>query len=94
MEIAIRQTVGENVPHKVLRYFPVGPRLKRLFVTLKTAKLMRWHSMRKSKDNDVMWHPIDGKAWQKFDKQHPQFADDVRNVRLGLVVDVSTLLKI
>ncbi|KAL5565406.1 hypothetical protein UlMin_028570 [Ulmus minor] len=78
---------GKNVPHKVLRYFSVGPRLKRLFETLKTAKLMRWHSTGKSKDNDVMRHPVDGKAWQEFDKRHPQFAGDVRNVRHGLAVD-------
>ncbi|KAL5573309.1 hypothetical protein UlMin_022906 [Ulmus minor] len=78
---------GKKVPHKVLRYFPVGPRLKRLFATLKIAKLMRWHSTGKSKDNDVMWHPVDGKSWQEFDKRHPQFVGDVRNVRLGLAAD-------
>ncbi|KAL5581544.1 hypothetical protein UlMin_013986 [Ulmus minor] len=78
---------GKNVPHKVLRYFPVGPRLKRLFATSKTAKLMRWHSTGKSKDNDVMRHPVDGKSWQEFDKRHPQFFGDVRNVRLGLAAD-------
>ncbi|KAL5544976.1 hypothetical protein UlMin_008760 [Ulmus minor] len=78
---------GKNVPHKVLRYFSVGPRLKRLFATSKTAKLMRWHSTGKSKDNDVMRHPVDDKSWQEFDKRHPQFAGDVRNVRLGLAAD-------
>ena len=41
---------------------------------------MQWHSIGKSKDNDVMRHPIDGKTWQEFDKQNPQFASDVRNV--------------
>ena len=34
-----------------------------------------------------MRHPVDGKAWQKFDKRDPQFAGDVRNVRLGLAAD-------
>ena len=34
-----------------------------------------------------MRHPVDGKAWQEFDKRHPQFTDDVRNVRLGLAAD-------
>ena len=43
--------------------------------------------MGKSKDNDFMRHPVDGKAWQEFDKRHPQFAGDVRNVRLGLAAD-------
>ena len=53
--------LGKKVPYKVLRYFPVGPRLKRLFATSKTVKLMLWHSAGKSKDNDVMRHPVDGK---------------------------------
>ena len=48
---------------------------------------MLWHSTAKSKDNDVMRHPDDGKAWQEFDKRHPQFAGDVRNIRLGLAAD-------
>ncbi|KAL5571521.1 hypothetical protein UlMin_021118 [Ulmus minor] len=48
---------------------------------------MRWHSTGNSKDNDVMRHPVDGKSWQEFDKRHPQFAGDVRNVRLGLAAD-------
>ena len=43
--------------------------------------------MGKSKNNDVMRQPVNGKAWQEFDKRHPQFAGDVRNVRLGLAVD-------
>ncbi|KAL5563670.1 hypothetical protein UlMin_033417 [Ulmus minor] len=78
---------GKNVPHKVLRYFPLAPRLKRLFATSKTAKLMRWHQAGKSTDDSVMRHPVDGRAWKDFDRKHPEFADDVRNVRLGLAAD-------
>ncbi|KAL5581538.1 hypothetical protein UlMin_013980 [Ulmus minor] len=78
---------GKNVPHKVLRYFPLAPRLKRLFATSKTAKLMRWHQAGKSTDDNVMRHPVDGRAWKDFDRKHPEFADDVRNVRLGLAAD-------
>ncbi|KAL5582292.1 hypothetical protein UlMin_014734 [Ulmus minor] len=78
---------GKNVPHKVLRYFPLAPRLKRLFATTKTAKLMRWHQAGKSTDDNVMRHPVDGRAWKDFDRKHPEFADDVRNVRLGLATD-------
>lgn len=58
----------------------LGPRLKRLFATANTAKLIRWHRVGKSTDNDVMRHPFDGKAWMDFDKTHPQFANDVRNL--------------
>ncbi|KAL5540764.1 hypothetical protein UlMin_044087 [Ulmus minor] len=77
----------KNVPHKVLRYFPLGPRLKRLFATSKTAKLMRWHRAGKSTDDNVMRHPVNGRAWKDFDKKHLLFADDARNVRLGLVAN-------
>ncbi|KAL5579027.1 hypothetical protein UlMin_011469 [Ulmus minor] len=79
--------MGKNVPHKVLRYFPLAPRLKRLFATSKTAKLMRWHQAGKSTNDNVMRHPVDGRAWKDFDRKHPEFADDVRNVRLGLAAD-------
>ncbi|KAL5583241.1 hypothetical protein UlMin_015683 [Ulmus minor] len=78
---------GKNVPHKVLRYFSLAPRLKRLFATSKAAKLMRWHRAGKSTDDNVMRHPVDGGAWKDFDRKHPVFADDVRNVWLGLAAD-------
>ena len=34
-----------------------------------------------------MRHPADGEAWQKFNEIHPDFAAEVRNVRLGLSCD-------
>lgn len=40
---------GKKVPKKVLRYFPLVPRLKRLFMSRHTAIDMRWH-----KKNAVM----------------------------------------
>ncbi|KAL5581895.1 hypothetical protein UlMin_014337 [Ulmus minor] len=78
---------GKTVPHKVLRYFPLGPRLKRLFAMSKTTKLMRWHRVGKSTNNNVMRHPVNGRVWKDFDKNLPLFADNVRNVRLGLAAD-------
>ena len=41
-KVQLGKRSGKNVPHKVLRYFPLGTRFKHLFVTLKTAKLMWW----------------------------------------------------
>ena len=38
-------------------------------------------------DDDVMRHPSDGDAWKHFDREHPWFAADSRNVRLGLATD-------
>ena len=43
-------------PAKVLRYFPLKPRLQRLFLSSKTAKSMRWHSLRTNTDG-LMRHP-------------------------------------
>ncbi|GKF41917.1 reverse transcriptase domain-containing protein, partial [Tanacetum coccineum] len=34
-----------------------------------------------------MQHPVDGRAWKKFDTRYPKFAAEPRNVRLGLAAD-------
>ncbi|CAN0899524.1 hypothetical protein LINGRAHAP2_LOCUS20324 [Linum grandiflorum] len=34
---------GKKIPWKILRYFPLAPRLRRLFMSSKTATEMRWH---------------------------------------------------
>ena len=33
----------KKIPHKVLRYFPIIPRLQRFFVTKETSTHTRWH---------------------------------------------------
>ncbi|XP_004301988.1 PREDICTED: uncharacterized protein LOC101296874 [Fragaria vesca subsp. vesca] len=76
---------------KVLRYFPLGPRLQRLYMSSHTAKHMRWHQARyqgeERIDPDNLTHPADGEAWKHFDRSFPEFAGDYRNVRLGLATD-------
>lgn len=78
--------VVRKIPRKVLRYFPLTPRLKRLYMSPNIAKEMRWHQERKVTDGHLR-HPADGKAWQDFDKKHVDFALEPRNVRLGLSTD-------
>jgi len=73
-------------PAKVLRYFPLIPRLQRLFSTTKTSEDMRWHEDGRTKDGK-MRHPADGEAWEDFNRRYPKFAADARNVRLGLASD-------
>nr|XP_048326576.1 uncharacterized protein LOC125421471 [Ziziphus jujuba var. spinosa] len=34
----------KNIPHKVLRYFPLKPRLQRLYMSRHTSRDIRWHS--------------------------------------------------
>ncbi|XP_052197234.1 uncharacterized protein LOC127804414 [Diospyros lotus] len=73
-------------PVKVLRYFPLKPRLQRLFMSSKTAEHMRWYSVDSNKDG-LMRHPKDFEAWKRFDETHLEFASNPQNVRLGLASD-------
>ncbi|XP_052736699.1 uncharacterized protein LOC128197891 [Vigna angularis] len=76
----------KKIPAKVLRYFPLKPRLQRMFLSSKIAEHMRWHAS-ESMDEGMLRHPRDSEAWKKFDLMHPQFALDPRNVRLGLATE-------
>ncbi|GJW56244.1 hypothetical protein Tco_0102975 [Tanacetum coccineum] len=80
-------TPGKKVPKKVLRYFPIIPRLQRLYKSSHTAKEMTWHATGKCTEPGKMQHPVDGKAWKDFDTKYPDFAAEPRNVRLGLAAD-------
>ena len=75
-----------RVSAKTLRHFPLIPRLKRLFMCSKMADSLRWHEEKRSKDGKLR-HPADGLAWKGFDRVHPDFAQDCRNMRLGLSSD-------
>ncbi|KAL5543065.1 hypothetical protein UlMin_010775 [Ulmus minor] len=77
----------KNVPYKRLRYFPITPRLKRLYSSKHTSKAMRWHKEFRDPDDERLRHPADGLAWKHFDETFPDFAKDCRNVRLGLASD-------
>ncbi|CAN0898935.1 hypothetical protein LINGRAHAP2_LOCUS19988 [Linum grandiflorum] len=73
-------------PKKVLWWFPLKPRLQRLFMCPKTATLMRWHRSERV-DDGYLRHPADASAWKQFDLRYPDFAKDPRNIRLGLASD-------
>ena len=75
-----------KVAVKTLRYFPLIPRLKRLFMCSRTADTLRWHDEGHCKDGKLR-HPADGQSWKDFDGLHPDFAKDSRNLRLGLASD-------
>ncbi|XP_040362000.1 uncharacterized protein LOC112165422 [Rosa chinensis] len=78
--------LGKRKAAKQARYFPLKPRLQRLFMSSKTAKLMRWHGEERT-DDGVFRHPADSLAWKDFDQKHTNFSGDIRNVRLGLASD-------
>ena len=76
----------KGVPQKVLRYFPIIPRLKRMFRSEKTAKDLRWHFSNKSSDGKLR-HPVDSVTWDQMNAKYPTFAAEERNLRLGLSTD-------
>ncbi|CAH9136296.1 unnamed protein product, partial [Cuscuta epithymum] len=75
-----------KIPCKTMRYFPLIPRLQRIYMSSKTASSMRWHHDERE-DDGAMRHPADSKAWKTFDELYPSFSSDPRNVRLGLAGD-------
>lgn len=80
------QKIEEGVPAKVLRYFPIIPRFRRMFKNPEKAEQLTWHYTHKSQDGK-MRHPVDSLAWKKVDSKWLSFAKDPRNLRLGLSAD-------
>ena len=75
-----------RVPYKVLRHFPLVPRLKRMFSTPQLARLMTWHAENISTDGN-MRGPYDSLQWQHVKDTHTEFTADSRNIHLGLCAD-------
>ncbi|XP_073098871.1 uncharacterized protein [Elaeis guineensis] len=75
-----------NIPHKILHYFPLKPRLQRLYMSKITAKDMRWHEEKRINDG-ILRHPADSFAWKSFDDKYKSFSADPRSVRLGFASD-------
>jgi hypothetical protein len=71
-----------EVAHKQLRYFPITPRLKRLFISKRTVRHMRWYKEGIHENDEVMGHPSDGEAWKVLDMFDADFASDAHHRRL------------
>jgi hypothetical protein len=82
-------SVTTKVVVKQLRYIPITPRLKQLFLCEETVQQMRWHKegIHDSEDADIMSHPTDAEAWHTLDHFHLEFGRDPRSVRPGLLTD-------
>ncbi|XP_074293482.1 uncharacterized protein LOC141620536 [Silene latifolia] len=76
----------EGIPAKVLWYFPIIPRLIRLFANKEDAKLLTWHKTAKANDGKLR-HPTDGLEWKYIDSKYPEFGKEPRNLRLALSTD-------
>jgi hypothetical protein len=73
-------------PRKILRYFPLIPRLQRLFMRASTSKMMCWHDEELVSDGK-MRHPTNSLAWKHVNKEYKDFAKEPRNIQLGLAAD-------
>lgn len=53
-------------------YFPLVPRLQRLYSSVQTAGEMTWHRD-KPRENGSLSHPSDAEARKHFDEKWPDF---------------------
>ncbi|XP_050280987.1 uncharacterized protein LOC126721937 [Quercus robur] len=77
---------GKKKAAKILRWFPLKPRLQRLFLSPDLASSMKWH-VNGHIDDGVMRHPANPDAWKMFDTTYLQFSSEPHNVRLGLAAN-------
>ncbi|XP_074336070.1 uncharacterized protein LOC141673238 [Apium graveolens] len=78
--------VRTNIPAKVVWYFSIIPRFKRLYKSASTAEMMTWHSDHRIQDG-LMRHPADSPSWRNVDHRWPSFGSESRNLRLALSAD-------
>ncbi|KAL3684834.1 hypothetical protein R1sor_002856 [Riccia sorocarpa] len=79
-------TQGKQIPKKVLRRFPLIPRLRHMFRCRPISDLMTWHRENRSQD-DFMRLVVDSPAMSHIEDQWPEFARDPRHLRFGLASD-------
>jgi hypothetical protein len=69
---------GEKVTiktaNKQLCYMPLMPRMKRLYISKKIARHMRWHKEGVRENSQVMVHSSDSESWKALDDFDPDFA--------------------
>jgi len=74
------------VPIETMFYLPIIPMLQKMFASMIIASQMTWNYENR-RSLGMLHHPSDGEAWKHFDQVHPDFAIDMRNMRLGLCTD-------
>ena len=60
-------TVKKWLPVKILLYFPLIPRLQRMYMLKRTSKELQWHKKELVNDGK-MHHPADSLAWKHMNK--------------------------
>jgi hypothetical protein len=70
---------------------PITSRLKQMFLLERTVIHIQWHKDGERENKEVMVHPSDGDSWKALDNFDLQYAQDMRNVHIGLSTDGFTL---
>src|SRR5690606_34887107 len=78
--------IKEGVLAKVLWYFLLIPRFRRIFAIKKIAKDLTWHDTGRQIDS-CMQHPANSPTWKLVDRKWPDFGCEPRNLRLVLSAD-------
>lgn len=77
---------GTQIPCKVVRHFPIIPRIRHMFRCKSIAAMMSWHKKGRSKDG-ILRVPADCNAWKHIEEQWSEFAKEPRHLRFGLATD-------
>ena len=77
-----------NVPSKVIRHFPLIPRLKRMWRSPEIAGMLTGYTKHVSADG-IMRSVVDSPAWKHIDNDvaFDNFGTEKRNMRLALALD-------
>ncbi|XP_052137571.1 uncharacterized protein LOC127756216, partial [Oryza glaberrima] len=80
------QLTKKRIPAKVMWYFTIIPRLRRLFRNKGNARMLRWHAEERQQDG-MLRHPADGSQWRNINRKFKEFGKDARNIRFCLSTD-------
>jgi len=77
-----------SIPAKVIRHFPLVPRLKQMWRSLEIARMLTGHTKHVS-DDGVMRFVVDSPTWKHIntDAAFDNFGHEDRNMRLALALD-------
>ncbi|XP_019255093.1 PREDICTED: uncharacterized protein LOC109233677 [Nicotiana attenuata] len=82
---------SSKIPAKVLSYFPLKPRLQRIFMCPETAVAMRWHANERPNDGNIR-HPADGKLgrllilWTQTSLEMLEMLDWPEYIMLSMII--------
>ena len=72
---------GKQIPCKVVRHFPITPRIRHMLCCKSIASMMSWHKKGRSTDGTLRV-PVDCKVWKHIEEQWPDFDKEPRHLAM------------